>query len=149
MHVYFILNNLNWKYYIGKTKESDLARYWSNQKYRIFHPEKSCASKPHLYNAVRKYGWENFTIRSLRSDFASEEECLAWEQIMVRMLAAQKCGYNICAGGRGATGWKPSAETRAKISASNKNKKHVVSLASVPLSRSASPAVRTTVLKKP
>jgi group I intron endonuclease len=123
MHVYFILNHINWKYYIGKTKESDFVRYWSNQKYRIFKAAKRDI-KPYLYNAVRKCGWENFSIHSLRSDFISEEECLMWEQTMIKTFRSQDhtVGYNICAGGRGAIGWKPTLEQRIKMGASRKGK---------------------------
>jgi group I intron endonuclease len=109
-------------FYIGKTKTQDLQRYWSRQRWLIKHPDKTGTSKPHLYNAVRKYGWENFSIHPLIVGIETEEELLLREQEAIEKTGAQVVGYNICAGGRGAIGWKPSEETKQKISSSNRGK---------------------------
>ena len=122
MFVYFIVNHINGKYYIGKTKGSDLQKYWKSQRWKINNPDRSQTSKPYLYNAVRKYGWDNFSIHPLITDCQTDEELLHWEEALIKALGAQKYGYNICAGGRGAAGWVPSKETKAKISASNQGK---------------------------
>lgn len=125
MFVYMIINEVNGKYYVGKHKGDDLRKYFHQTLYLATHPEKSSTSKPHLFNAIRKYGKESFTIHPLRSDFTSEEECLAWEQETIKALCAQDpaVGYNICRGGRGTLGWIPRPETRARMSASQKGKK--------------------------
>src|SRR5271166_3868483 len=123
MFIYLIVNHVTGKYYVGKTKETSLKRYWQKQKSRILN-RTGQTSKPYLYNSVRKHGWENFTIHALLSSFTSEEECLACEKDFISFLRARdpEYGYNICAGGRGTIGWKPSTETRARQSASNKGK---------------------------
>lgn len=54
---------------------------------------------------------------TLVSGLKTEEELLEAEKFMIHIFGAQRYGYNICAGGRGAVGWKPSAETKAKMSA--------------------------------
>ena len=123
MFVYFIVNQVNGKYYVGKTKQKDLQKYWRGQRWMITHPEKAGTSKPHLYNAVRKYGWRNFSIHPLITDCKTDEELLHWEQVLIKALGSQKYGYNLCAGGRGVLGWKHTEESKKKISEKNKGKK--------------------------
>ena len=122
MFVYIIVNRVNGKFYIGKTKNKNLQQYWRCQKRDIFGVKPSQTSKPHLYNAVRRYGWENFSIQPLITGLLTEEELLLREKEAIEKTGAQVVGYNICAGGRGAIGWKPSEKTKQRISASNRGK---------------------------
>jgi group I intron endonuclease len=113
MFVYVIVNVVNCKIYVGKTKENNLQHYWSRQKDSIL---KGDAGKPHLYNAVRKYGWDNFTIYPLVTDCANNEALCVWEQALIKIFLARdpEIGYNICKGGEGHTA-PHSEESRLKI----------------------------------
>ena len=120
MFVYIIVNQVNGKYYVGKTHTSNLQHYWNKQKWNVNHP-KWKLSKPHLYNAVRKHGWSNFSIHPLITDCKNERELSHWERVLIKALGARKYGYNICEGGEGRTG-PQTPETRAKISATKKQR---------------------------
>jgi len=120
--VYVITNHINGKLYIGKTVSRDLGYYLSRQFWCAKNQDKSHTSKPHLFNAMRKYPTDCWSIYPLISDVQTHEELLHWERVLIKALGTQKYGYNICAGGRGTIGWKPSTETRARQSASNKGK---------------------------
>lgn len=122
MFVYVITNHTNGKLYIGKTITENLDYYLSRQFWCARNPDKSRTSKPHLFNAMRKYPSECWSIYPLISNIKTHDELLHWEQVLIKALGTQKYGYNICAGGRGTIGWKPSPETRAKQSASNQGK---------------------------
>jgi len=95
--------------------------------------------KPHLYNAIRKWGAEAFVIRLL-IEALDKEQADKLEQFFIRTLETQNkdIGYNIAAGGGGSFGYKrvisaeqreklrilgfrrvQSASTRAKIAAAN------------------------------
>ncbi len=53
--IYLIINQINGLFYIGKTKRSLQER---------IHDYKSlnCKSQKKLYEAIKLFGWENFTI---------------------------------------------------------------------------------------
>jgi hypothetical protein len=146
MFVYVITNPINGKLYIGKTVSKDLDYYLTRQFWCAQNPDKSRTSKPHLFNAMRKYPTDCWSIYPLISDVQAHEELLHWEQVLIKALGTQRHGYNICAGGRGTIGWKPSAETRAKQSASNRGK-HRETLAS-PEMQAARMAAWQRVLEK-
>lgn len=122
MFVYAITNHTNGKLYIGKTISANLKYYLARQLWCAQNPDKSHTSKPHLFNAMRKYPVECWSICPLISNVEDHEELLHLEKFVIQATGAQKYGYNICAGGRGTIGWKPSPETRAKQSASNRGK---------------------------
>lgn len=102
------------KKYIGKTlyerKRKDHHRYMAKIR---------CRRK--FYNAVRKYGWENFVYGII-------EECdlsllLQKEMYYIKKYNTFKSGYNSTKGGDGLYGWKHSKETIEKIRKSNLGKK--------------------------
>ena len=55
-YIYKITNKINNKVYIGKT-EGDIALRWQQHIYNM-----SNGIEYHLYNAMRKYGLENFSF---------------------------------------------------------------------------------------
>jgi hypothetical protein len=63
MFVYVIVNQVNQKYYVGKTTTPDLSRYLS----RKFSEASRSKGGSHLFAAMRKYGHEAFTIHPLVS----------------------------------------------------------------------------------
>jgi group I intron endonuclease len=114
MFVYMIVNDVNWKIYVGKTTRPNLRHYLQKKFWVADH----CPHlKSHLYAAIRQYGKEHFHIHSLISDLKTNEELCHWEQTLIKALAAQnpEIGYNICRGGEGFTG-PHTEETRKKIS---------------------------------
>ena len=113
MFVYVIVNDVDWKIYIGKTTRPNLRQYLQKKFWYAAHRP---ALHSHLYAAIRKYGKENFHIHPLISNLQTDEELGRWEQVLIKCLAAQNpaVGYNICRGGEGFTG-PHTEETRKKI----------------------------------
>jgi group I intron endonuclease len=110
MILYMIVNKINGKYYIGKTTTS-LKHRWYFHKYNTAHD-----GKTYLYRAMRKHGVDNFEIHELGSHYKSDEELKKWEAAFIQLFKSQdpKRGYNLTAGGDGATGYTHSAETRKR-----------------------------------
>jgi group I intron endonuclease len=102
MFVYLIVNDVNWKIYVGKTKNSNLRQYLQ-QKYH--EAEHYISRRSHLFASIRKYGREHFRIYPLFQGQTNEEIC-DHEKLLIKALAAQnsEIGYNICRGGEGFTG---------------------------------------------
>lgn len=64
--IYKITNKINGKCYIGDTKENLLYRFYDHPFGSHFN--NFLSSNAHLYNSMRKYGLENFTVRILTFD---------------------------------------------------------------------------------
>lgn len=119
--VYKITNLINNKIYVGKTKE-----FYGKTKFGINGRLKNhiiCAfskSKkndcPYLYNAIRKYGKDNFKIEELEKTM--EDNINDREVFYINKLNSSdsNIGYNIALGGGGRTVTFISEETRYKIS---------------------------------
>jgi group I intron endonuclease len=76
-----------------------------------------------LHRAIRKYGPESFT-RTLLERMTTEAGAKRAEQLWIKELGTFVGGYNATLGGDGNTGWIPSAETRARMSESQRGRKH-------------------------
>jgi len=105
------------KKYIGQTK------YERKRKEHHNYMVKN-GSKRKFYNAIKKYGWENFIYGII-------EECdsntlLQREMYYIKKYGTFKCGYNSTLGGDGKSGWKHTEETKGKIAKSNTGKKRSV-----------------------
>ena len=115
MFIYLITNEVNGKYYVGKTVSADLNRYLSVKRHAARHGGSS-QNMP-IVAAMRKYGVENFTTSVLAT--ATDGMRLGeLEKLWIIALDARNhaVGYNICAGGEGTPGRVVSDETRQKIS---------------------------------
>lgn len=97
--IYLAKNIKNSKVYIGKTM-------FTLDKRRQEH--KNCAfniggrdSNTYFYNAIRKYGWDNFVWRVL--DIGIPEELSYLEQLYIEMFGSsfEALGYNTTEGGDG------------------------------------------------
>jgi group I intron endonuclease len=127
--VYEIKNKINGKFYIGKTKEfygkskfginGRLNKHFLNALSDNEERRNEC---PRLYNAIRKYGKENFTIECLLKCEESEYDEKEIEYILNLDSTNRDIGYNIAKGGMGRSVVEVSEETRQKISNSNVSK---------------------------
>ena len=75
-----------------------------------------------FWNAIQKYGWDNFEHNVIAENLTHEQAC----EIEIREIAKDKLNnksYNITNGGDGRTGTHHTIETRIKISKSKTGKK--------------------------
>lgn len=109
--VYLLTNLENGKLYVGKTKSTLDARWYNHIK------DAKYGSKYAIHRAIRKYGKDSFSKRVL-GEYTTEEEALKAEQFWIEKLQTiGERGYNMCQGGRGATGYRHTPEMRARLSA--------------------------------
>lgn len=114
--VYEHKNKINGKIYIGITSLPVKER-WKNGK--------SYAKNTKIYNAIKKYGWDNFEHNVLFTGLTKEEA----EQKEIELIAKynttnSKYGYNIQNGG--CSHGKFTEESKNKISNSKKGKKYSI-----------------------
>lgn len=102
MHVYVITNTINGKLYVGQHAGKYLDKYLDrNVRYAL----RNKGNKTYLYNAIRRYGPEAFSIRSIHS-CADKAGMDAAEIAYIKFFGTQDpdLGYNITAGGGGRLG---------------------------------------------
>lgn len=90
-YIYLIVNQINGKVYVGQT--NDFFRRKSE------HLNKSKTFKTKLYNAIRKYGEENFEFFIMEE--VTEETKDAKEMYYIKFFDTFKNGYNSTVGGEG------------------------------------------------
>lgn len=107
-YVYIHTNRINGKMYIGITSKEPRIR-WNNGSGYI-----KCSR---FYNAIKKYGWDNFEHQIFASRLTKDEAC-NMERLLIKKLKTQNpsFGYNLDEGGSCA---KHSSETIEKIRAAN------------------------------
>lgn len=111
MHVYLIQNTINGKVYVGQHAGEDLDWYL---RVNFVKAKRGDVGKKLLYRAMRKYGPENFNIRSIYTPANKVEMNLA-EITYIKFFGARNntLGYNIAEGGAGGNtreGYKNSPE---------------------------------------
>lgn len=106
--IYIHKNKLNGKVYIGQTCQNPIKR-WDNGRGYI--------TSTRFYNAIQKYGWDNFEHIILYTNL-SQDEANKIEQQLIKQYKSQndQYGYNIKSGGDNYT---HSEETKKKIGQSN------------------------------
>jgi len=112
--IYKITNKENGLLYIGCTVNS-LKKRFNEHLYRCFKTD----YKSKLYNSMKKYGQENFTIELI-------EECdlsviYETEKKYIKSYDSYNNGLNSTFGGEGCLGYTHSPEIRQKISENTKN----------------------------
>ena len=123
MHVYQITNLEDGKIYIGQYSDDDLRKYLRWKTGCALRGERGCL---YLYNAIRKYGRDAFTIRSLASPI-DKQQMDAMEVFFIRTFDARnpEVGYNILMGGEHSRlGIPMTVASRLKLSKSNTGKPH-------------------------
>ena len=113
--IYFILNKINGKYYIGQTIRKVQERWISHLSCA-----RTCTGDNHFYRAIRKYGKHSFEVRTLLTVY-SQEDLNAAEIYYIDFFNSTngKIGYNGTLGGEGGI---PTEATRAKQSKARKGK---------------------------
>lgn len=111
--IYCYTNKINNKVYIGQSK--DVTRRCQPANY------KGCIK---FYNAIQKYGWENFE-RTILADNLSLEEANHLEEEFIKSFNSIENGYNLKSGGLNNNF---SDESRQKMSDSCKTKKQIICL---------------------
>lgn len=113
--VYRHINKINGKQYIGITKQNPNDRWGQNGR----NYKNKC---PYFWNAIVKYGWENFEHEVIFTDLSKDEACdMEIRLIRENKTQDKKYGYNILSGGTAPT---LPEEVRHKMSKSmigNKN----------------------------
>ena len=112
--IYKIINKKNGLIYVGCTINS-LEKRFNEHLYRCFKTD----YKSKLYNSMKKYGQDNFTIELI-------EECdldmiYETEKKYVESYDSYNNGLNSTFGGEGCLGYTHSPEIRQKISENTKN----------------------------
>lgn len=91
-YVYCHLNKINNKRYIGLTREANPSDRWGANGINY----KNC---PCFYNAIQKYGWNNFEHLILKENL-SEEDAEYWEKYYIKTYnTVSPNGYNLTYGG--------------------------------------------------
>lgn len=123
--VYYHINKINGKIYIGITSKKRPEERWRNGK--------GYYDTPHFKRAIMKYGWDNFE-HVVFAKLLTEDEACNMEKVLIKKLQTTnpEYGYNISYGGnrgcrfKGANapmyGKHHSKETKDKISKSKTGK---------------------------
>lgn len=106
--IYIHKNKINGKVYIGQTSQKPEKRWDNGRGYET-------SSK--FYNAILKYGWNNFEHIILYTNLTLEEANQKEQELIEQYKSCEdEFGYNITCGGRNFT---HSEETKRKIGAAN------------------------------
>ena len=91
--VYQHKNKINNKVYIGITSRDPQTR-WGSQGCNY-------KSSPYFYNAIQKYGWDNFEHNILYTNLTKEQACKL-EQTLIQKYNAmnREFGYNSTSGNK-------------------------------------------------
>lgn len=109
--VYVHVNKVNRKIYIGQTKQTLEQRYKNGYEH--------CR---HFWNAIQKYGWENFEHIILFENLSLDMANIIEEELIKKYNSTHRDnGYNMKSGGLNHI---PSDETRKLLSESHKGERH-------------------------
>jgi group I intron endonuclease len=111
--IYKITNTINGKVYIGCTVTTLKKRYYEHL-YRCFKSD----YKSKLYNSIKKYGEENFTIELITE--CDVDKIYETEKQYIKEYNSFENGLNSTFGGEGCLGYIHSPEIRKKISKATK-----------------------------
>lgn len=104
--IYKYTNLINDKIYIGQTKNTLEQRALNGTNYK---------GSTYFYNAIQKYGWDNFKPEILKDDIETAEEANIWEDYFIMLFNSTNpdVGYNL---NRGGNNRNTSERTRKIIS---------------------------------
>lgn len=93
--IYKVTNQINGKIYIGQSQ--NIANRWRKHKTEPFNSNSSSYNS-HFYQAIRKYGIDNFTFEVLEE--CSKEELDKKERLYIAQYNSYEQGYNSTQGGQ-------------------------------------------------
>ena len=106
----------NGKRYYGITSKENPEERWglNGNKYR---------RHPYFYNAIKKYGWDNFEHKIIFTDLTEKEAKLLEQMYIVLYDTNNKLyGYNMTLGGDGSLGCCHTEEAKKKMHNAHKGK---------------------------
>lgn len=110
--VYKHTNKINGKSYIGITSNSVEKRWGKNgQGYNPYHRQRNL-----LYDAIQKYGWDNFEHEIIKNDLCFEDACKLEQYYIKKYNTKAPYGYNLTLGGEGTLGVSVSKTERKRRS---------------------------------
>lgn len=117
--IYVCTNIINGKRYVGQTKFS-IKRRWTQHLYKVRHPDSGCHSA-YFYNAIRKYGENNWNIEIVEDNIETFGGVNAAEEWWIGHFCSndRRFGYNSTNGGQSC---EFSQEIKDKISKKHKGK---------------------------
>lgn len=119
--VYVHINRFNGKAYVGITSREPEKRWGCNGL--GYKPDKGENPNRHFWNAIQKYGWDNFSHKIIEENL-TEDEANEFEAYYIEKFDSYNNGYNSTRGGGGVSGMHHSPETKKRMSESRKGKKH-------------------------
>lgn len=115
--VYCHTNKINGKKYIGITSQKPKNRWGGNGQ--LYKKDKQTK----FYNAIQKYGWNNFSHEILNSNL-TQDKANQLEIYYIELYDTYNKGYNMTKGGSGSFGAMRTQEFREKLRKANLGKKH-------------------------
>ncbi len=113
--VYIHENKINNKRYVGVTCRDPKTRWANGHGYR--RPSTQGTAYSHFYNAIEKYGWENFDHRIVAEGLTKDEAAAMEKELIARYDTRNpEKGYNITHGGDGSSGAYHDEKTKQKLS---------------------------------
>ena len=110
--VYKHTNKINFFSYIGITSRKPEVRWGKNgKKYRPSKGRYSC-----FYNAIKKYGWDNFEHEILENNLTYKQACEKERYYISFYNTKAPNGYNLTDGGEGTCGYEVGEEFKQKRS---------------------------------
>jgi group I intron endonuclease len=103
--IYVVTNLVNSKQYVGITTSFD----------RRWHEHQTDKSRV-LYDAIQKYGIENFHISYIADAFNFECACDIERMLIIEKNTKAPNGYNLTNGGEGSGGYVHKEETKKRVS---------------------------------
>ena len=113
MYIYKITNEVNSKFYIGKTKKTPVQRF--KEHYYL-----SKKSDTHFHRAIRKHGIENFKVEIIEK-ISEQNNLNEKEKYWIEKL---KPNYNKTIGGEGVVGYTYTKTHKLNMSLAKKGKKN-------------------------
>lgn len=103
--IYIHINKINHKVYVGQTCQIPEQRWRNGEGYK---------ESPRFYNAIKKYGWDNFEHLILFSNL-TQEEANIYEKELIKNYSSnyEEYGYNMTSGGE--NHYRFTEETKQKL----------------------------------
>lgn len=114
MLIYKVINNVNGKLYIGQTTQRLVERWGDHCR-----PDRHKNHQSYLYNAIQKYGKDNFTVEEIDIAKTLDGLNILEEYYIKKFNTLAPSGYNLMLGGDNR---ECHEDTKAKISATLKGR---------------------------